>query len=217
MHTQRPFSSRRQKLIIGFAAFALITSVRLAYADSLFPVKPAGLAERGSSSSSAAALFSDTRAHNVGDPLSVVISETTNAQSSAGTKAAQDDSVSFNGGAGLFQRLFKALTFSVNNSRAANGTGSTNRSGSLVTNLSVLVKEVLPNGTLRIEGSRLMGINKETQRVTFHGIVRPEDIGPDNTIASNLVADVEVRYDGKGVVGDTQRPGLLSRVFQFLF
>ena len=62
-----------------------------------------------------------------------------------------------------------------------------------------------------------MGINRETQRVTFMGIVRPEDIAPDNTVSSNVIAGVEVRYDGKGIVGDTQKPGILSRIFRFLF
>ena len=79
------------------------------------------------------------------------------------------------------------------------------------------VKELLPNGTIRIEGSRLVTINKETQRVVFSGVIRPEDIGTDNTIPSTLVADANIRYEGKGIVGDTQRTGILTRVFRFLF
>jgi flagellar L-ring protein precursor FlgH len=203
--------------MLGCALLALVASAGMARSDSLFPIKRAGQAQRGSSSASAASLYSDPRAHDVGDPLTVVISEATTAQSSANTKRSQDDSVSVNQGTGLLQRLFKSLTLSASNSRSANGAGQTTRSGTLVTTLAVVVKEVLPNGTLHIEGSRVIGINRETQRVTFSGIVRPEDIGPDNTIASNLVADVSVRYDGKGIVSDTQRPGLLTRIFRFLF
>ncbi|HZP80537.1 MAG TPA: flagellar basal body L-ring protein FlgH [Chthonomonadaceae bacterium] len=216
-HRHRLAPSRRRLLILGYALFALIDSIWLARSDSLFPVKQASQAQRGSSSASAASLYTDARAHNVGDPLIVVIAENTTAQSSASTKTAQDENVNINGGTGLLQRLFKSLTLSATNSRSANGTGQTTRSGTLTTTLSVLVKEVLPNGTLRVEGSRVIGFNRETQRVTFSGIVRPEDIGVDNTIPSNLVADVEVRYDGKGVVGDTQRPGILTRIFRFLF
>ena len=62
-----------------------------------------------------------------------------------------------------------------------------------------------------------MTVNRETQRVTFTGIVRPEDIGQDNSIPSTLIASVEVRYDGKGAIGDTTRVGILSRIFKFLF
>jgi len=196
---------------------ALLSLTGMAHADSLFPTKKASQAATSSSSSSSASLFTDSRAHNVGDVLTITIAENTTAQSSANTKTAKDESVSAFGGSGLFQRLFKDLSFSANNSRSGNGSGQTTRSGSLVTTLSVTVKEVMANGTLKVEGSRLVGINKETQKVTFTGIVRPEDISTDNAIPSNLIAGVEVRYDGKGVVGDTQKPGLFTRIFHFLF
>jgi flagellar L-ring protein precursor FlgH len=201
----------------SISAFALFALTGMAHADSLFPTKKAAQAATGSSSSSSASLFTDSRAHSVGDVLTITIAENTTAQSSANTKTSKDETVSGFGGAGLFQRLFKELSFSANNSRSGNGSGQTTRSGSLVTTLSVTVKEILPNGTLKVEGSRLVGINKETQKVTFTGIARPEDISTDNTIPSNLIAGVEVRYDGKGVIGDTQKPGLFTRIFRFLF
>jgi flagellar L-ring protein precursor FlgH len=129
----------------------------------------------------------------------------------------QNDNANVFGGTGLVNSFFKSLALSATNSINGEGTGSTTRSGSLTTTLSVLVKEMLPNGTLKIEGSRIVGINRETQKVTFTGIVRPEDITSNNSISSNLIAAVEVHYDGKGIVGDTQRPGILSRIFHFLF
>ena len=172
---------------------------------------------QGSSSASMASLFSDNRAHSVGDVLTITIAETTSAQSSANTKTSQDDNVSAFGGTGLIQRFFRDLSLTAVNTRSGNGAGQTTRSGSLTTTLSVIVKEVLPNNTLRIEGSRMVGINRETQRVTFTGIVRPEDIGTDNSVPSNLIAGVEVHYDGKGIVSDQQKPGILARIFRFLF
>ncbi len=217
MTSERPFRSRRKALILAYTIFTLIASAWMARSDSLFPVKQSSQAQRGSSSASAASLYSDARAHDVGDVLTVVIAEATSASSTADLKTSQDENVNINQGSGLLQRLFKDLTLSAGNSRTANGSGQTSRTGALTTTLSVLVKEVLPNGTLRIEGSRMIGINRETQRVTFSGIVRPEDIGVDNSIASNLVAAVEVHYDGKGSVGDTQKPGFLTRIFRFLF
>ena len=198
-------------------AVLLAASAGCVQADSLFPTKAASQAARGSSAATPAFLFSDTRAHSVGDPLLVTVSENTSASSSANTKTSQNDSVDVFGGAGLFSRVFKQLALSAQNSRNGTGAGTTTRSGSLVTTLSVLVKEVLPNGTLRIEGSRFVTINRETQRVVFSGIVRPEDVGPDNTIPSNLVAAADVRYEGKGVVSEHQRQGILTRIFRFLF
>ncbi len=185
-------------------------------ADSLYPVKKVNQA-LANTPEARAFLFSDSRAHAVGDILTVTVTENTSAQSSAATKAAKDENINAFGGSGLFQRLLKDFSFGANSSRANNGSGQTTRSGSLTTTLSVLVAEVMPNGNLRIEGSRIVGINKETQKVTFAGIVRPQDILPDNSISSSLVAGVTVSYDGKGTVGDTQRIGLLTRLFHLIF
>ena len=202
---------------IGLILVAMAATVSAAQADSLFPAKRAKNAIQGSSSASMASLFSDNRAHSVGDVLTITIAETTSAQSSANTKTSQDDNVSAFGGTGLIQRFFRDLSLTAVNTRSGNGAGQTTRSGSLTTTLSVIVKEVLPNNTLRIEGSRMVGINRETQRVTFTGIVRPEDIATDNSVPSNLIAGVEVHYDGKGIVSDQQKPGFLARLFRFLF
>ena len=174
------------------AALAIASLAPAACADSLFPVKEASKSLRGSSSSNASSLFSDLRARNVGDILTVVIAENTTAQASANTKTSVDESVNTLTGAGILQRLFRDLSLSAGNTRGSNGAGQTSRTGSLTTTLSVQVKEALPNGVLRIEGSRLITINKETQRVTLSGLVRPEDITLDNAIPSNLIASVEV-------------------------
>jgi flagellar L-ring protein precursor FlgH len=206
-----------KQMRIGLVMVAMAATVSATHADSLFPAKKAKSALQGSSSASMASLFSDIRAHSVGDVLTITIAETTSAQSSANTKTSQDDNVSTFGGTGLIQRFFRDLSLTAVNSRSGNGAGQTTRSGSLTTTLSVTVKEVLPNNTLRIEGSRMVGINRETQRVTFIGIVRPEDINSDNTVPSNLIAGVEVHYDGKGIVSDQQKPGVLARIFRFLF
>ena len=213
LHTVRFFGAG----MLVSAALCLQLAPARACGDSLFPTKAAVKALTGSTAARAASLYSDSRAHEVGDILTITVAENTSAKSSANTKTAHDDSVSAFGGTGLFDRLFHSLSMSANQSRSGNGTGQTTRSGSLVTTLSVVVKEVLPNGTLRVEGSRMVGINRETQKVVFSGLVRPEDVAPDNSVASTQVASVEVRYDGKGIVGDTQRPGILSRIFKFLF
>jgi flagellar L-ring protein precursor FlgH len=217
MSSRNTQNSRRTALIVGYSVYAVIASAWMARSDSLFPIKEANRALKGSTSATASSLFSDVRAHNVGDILYVTVAEATSAQSSASTKVSKDEDVSLLNGTGLFNRLFKEFSFGASNARSANGTGQTSRTGSLVTALSVTVKEVLPNGIIRIEGSRLVTINKETQKVIFSGVVRPEDIGTDNSIPSTLVADANIRYEGKGTVADTQKPGILTRIFRFLF
>jgi flagellar L-ring protein precursor FlgH len=93
------------------------------------------------------------------------------------------------------------------------GTGQTSRQATVSTTLSARVIKVLPNGNLIVEGAKAVAINSESQTVSLRGIVRPIDIGPDNSIASNRVADLEVRINGKGVVNDAiHRPNMLYRI-----
>ncbi len=188
-----------------------------ANADSLFPVKEVKKTLRGSTNTNLASLYADVHARNVGDLLTVTISENTTAKATAASKTSKDESVSGIASTGLFQRLFRDLNLSANSNRAANGTGETGRTGTITTTLSVQVKEILDNGVLKIEGSRLITINKETQRVTLTGMIRPEDILQDNSIASTFIADAQVKYDGKGIVGDTQKMGLLTKIFRSIF
>jgi len=170
-------------------------------------------------------LFADHRAHKVGDTLTILVQETASASSSASTKTSRNDSVNFGGVTGSLRGLFRPLgikrdllgPFGADAKTASNGQGQTTRAGTLVTQLTAVVKEILPNGNLVIEGSRTVGVNAERQKVVISGVVRPQDIAPDNTVSSVALANASVQYDGKGPVGDKQRRGLLSTLFGWLF
>ncbi|MCC6729074.1 MAG: flagellar basal body L-ring protein FlgH [Chthonomonadales bacterium] len=172
-----------------------------------------------------ASMFADIRARKAGDTLTIIVQETATASSSASTKTSRDDKVAFGGVTGALSGLFRPLgitrdllgPFGVSDSASTSGQGQTNRSGSLVTRITVMVKEVLPNGNLMVEGSRAVGVNAEKQRVTLRGVVRPQDIGPENTVSSIAVADAAIEYEGKGPVGARQRKGLLTTIFGWLF
>ena len=97
------------------------------------------------------------------------------------------------------------------------GSGTTTRSGSLAGTVSATVLEVLPNGNLLVEGSRAIRVNKETQHLKVRGTARPQDIDASNTIDSKMLADAEIEYEGKGSVGSTQRPGLMTKISNWLF
>ena len=101
----------------------------------------------------------------------------------------------------------------LSNDTELNGAGSTSRTTALTTNLTARVSYVLPNGFLVVEGTKNVQINSEWQTVTVRGIVRPADIGPDNSIVSNRLGQLEVKLDGKGVVADAiRRPNVLYRL-----
>jgi flagellar L-ring protein precursor FlgH len=203
----------RYACALGALAAILACVVSTAGADSLFPTKQ--MSKGSQASGTALSLYADVRAHGLGDSLTVVIAENTSASSSAGTTVSKNETANVLNG--LFGGIIGSTGLGGTNTLSAGGSGTTTRTGTLVTTLSVLVKEILPNGNFRIEGSRQIGINKETQKVTFSGIVRPEDIAADNTIQSTQIASVEIKYDGKGIVGETQKPGILTRIYHFLF
>jgi len=87
----------------------------------------------------------------------------------------------------------------------------------LSTTLSARVTHVLPNGNLVIEAAKDIQVNSERQLVTLRGIVRPADLSPGNVIRSDRIAYLEVRINGKGVVGDAvRRPFFLYRLLMGL-
>lgn len=164
------------------------------------------------------ALASDRRACRVGDTVTIVVQETTTGSSSANTKTSRSDKAAFGGlnsGFSTLNRLLKG--FDASTSGSTDGQGQTDRSGKLTTRLTVTVKEVMSDGNLRVEGTREMTINKEKQRVTISGIVRPDDVTADNTVSSVALANATIQLDGRGPVADRQRKGLISTVFGWLF
>jgi flagellar L-ring protein precursor FlgH len=94
-----------------------------------------------------------------------------------------------------------------------NGQGTTSRTTTITTTLTARVVRVLPNGALVIEAARDLSINSERQTIAVRGVVRPADIDTTNSVQSTRVAQLEVRINGKGVVGDAiRRPNILYRL-----
>ena len=160
-------------------------------------------------------LFSDNKARRAGDVLTVRIAEQTQSSAQANTRTAKSEDFSLGPGTGPILDLIKKFGLSTGSN--TNASGQTARNGSLTGRIAVTVKSVDANGNLVLEGARDITLNAEKQRIVFRGLVRPADIQPDNTVASSLVADATIEFVGKGVIGDRQRPGIISRVFKFLF
>ena len=74
-------------------------------------------------------------------------------------------------------------------------------------------RTVFPNGNLLVRGEKWLTLNQGQEFVQISGIVRPVDIGPDNSIPSFKVADARITYSGTGALADSNRPGLLTRFF----
>ena len=163
-------------------------------------------------------LFSDVKAHKVGDVLSVVISESNSAIKSTKTSTQKQNKGKMKGEAttGALKGLFPGVGGSLDYSNQYNGQGSTVRSGQFSSRMTVKVVDITPGGGLVIEGSKTMEINEETEVVTLSGTVRPEDISSSNTIYSYQIANAKFTYKGKGSISAGQRPGVLVRIINWL-
>ena len=166
-------------------------------------------------------LFTDVRAGRVGDILTVLVVEsaTSNIQGTTDTKKSSSSNVNLSAanvfGIKMGQALGAAGTrglFSHSGTGQTQGSGTITRSETVTAQVPARVMKVLENGLLVIEGRRLAVVNDENTTLAFSGVVRPEDITPDNTVRSTLVADAEVSMLGKGVIQEKQRPGLINRL-----
>lgn len=158
----------------------------------------------------------DMRARNINDVVTIVVSERASAISSGNSKTSRQSSVkaSVTAAGGLtnvtsaWPNLAKADT-----NTSLDGQGATSRQTSITTSLSARVTHVLPNGDLVLEGSKEVEVNSERQLVTVRGVARWNDISPANTVRSDSLAQMEVRVNGKGIVGDSiRRPNILYRI-----
>lgn len=158
----------------------------------------------------------DLRASQVDDVLTIVVAEQASAVTTGNTKT-QRASTTKNSVAAL-AGLTKATgplanLANITGDTQLNGQGTTSRTTTLSTTLTARVIHVLPNGGLVVEATKDIQINSEHQTIAVRGVVRPADIDATNSISSNRLAELEVRVNGKGVVGDAiRRPFILYRI-----
>ncbi|MDO7085081.1 flagellar basal body L-ring protein FlgH [Pseudocolwellia sp. AS88] len=162
-------------------------------------------------------IYSDSKAHRVGDIISVLLSENTQAQKNAKTELSKDNTGSLGSviGLGGAPITFKgdSLEFGYNQSSDFSGDSKSDQSNSLTGNISVHVLRVLPNGNLMIRGEKWMSLNNGDEYIRLTGIIRAQDISSSNTITSSKVANARIQYAGTGAFADAQEQGWLSRFF----
>ncbi len=163
-------------------------------------------------------LFTDIKAHKVGDILTVLIYESSDAATQSQTKTEKTGSFSTSGGPGIgpldFIPLFGA---DGENKNSFDGKGQNTRTQSLRAKMSVTIVGVKENGDLVVKGSRTIGISKDKETLSLTGVVRQKDITPENTIDSYMIADAEIAYTGKGAANTGSRPGIVMRFLNWLF
>jgi len=156
-------------------------------------------------------LFADTRARQVGDILTIVLTEKTTAKKSAATTANKDANADIAVPKIIGYDIARGEA-SIDASRKFTGGGDSSQSNQLDGNVTVTVVERLANGNLRVQGEKQLTINQGDELVRLTGIVRPADIAPDNSVLSSRVADAKISYVGKGALADSNAQGWLSRI-----
>jgi flagellar L-ring protein precursor FlgH len=158
----------------------------------------------------------DLRAARLHDLVTILVSDRASAITTGATntsrKSSARASVNALGGALNAGTALPNLA-TMSGAQQLDGQGTTSRTSSFSTSLSARVTHVLPNGNLVVQGEKSIWINSEHQSVVVRGIVRISDIGAGNVVPSDRLSDLEVRINGKGVVGDSvRRPMFLYRL-----
>ncbi len=157
-------------------------------------------------------LYGDTVALNVGDVLLVNLEESTRASKIANTRIRKDNKIELNDTTILGQTGLGLLT-NPNMKRNATGRAQADQSNRLAGTITVTVTEVMPNGVLRIRGEKWVSLTNGDEYIRLTGLVRPQDILPNNTISSNRIADARIGYGGTGDFDQTNQLGWLARFF----
>lgn len=171
------------------AALAALLPVAAARAESLYD------------ESTYRPIAGDNKAYRVGDAITVQIIE----QSSGATTT--DTSTQRTNNLNVGAQAFNGRQFNGAASVAGSfdGGGTTQRTSKLLDTLTVTVREVLPNGDLKVAGEQVLTINDEQHKVDLVGRVRPVDISGDNTVLSTRVADARIQYAGDGELTERQK------------
>lgn len=177
--------------------------------------------------SNSSTFFGDPRASQVGDILTINIDITDSAQlnnQSDRSRTTSEDSnlLNFLGGEAALSQFFNdavdpASLTSFGSNSLTSGAGSVNRSESVELTTAAIVVDVLWNGNLVVTGRQEVRVNNELRELLISGIVRPQDIASDNTIAHQKIAEARISYGGRGHISDMQRPPIGQEVYNILW
>jgi flagellar L-ring protein precursor FlgH len=162
-------------------------------------------------------LFQDSKAREVGDLLTIVLVENTQAKTNANTAVTKDTGVGLSAptifGQNVTYNGKSILEAEIEGKRKFGGAGNSAQSNQLDGDITVTVVEQLGNGNLRVAGEKQVRLNQGDELVQVQGIVRIADIGPDNRITSDRVGEAQILYGGRGTLARSNAMGWLGRFF----
>jgi flagellar L-ring protein precursor FlgH len=159
-------------------------------------------------------LTSDHKAHRVGDVLTIQVVENAMATANADTGTQRRNGLGVD--LSVTYPRVKAAAANASVGGDFDGGGRTERAGRLMAQLTVSIRDVLPNGDLLIAGEQQLTINDERQRIGITGRVRPQDVSEANVVLSTRVADADITYVGEGHLADRQKPAWWRQLVDLL-
>lgn len=161
-------------------------------------------------------LFEDRRPRNIGDIITVIIQERTNASKNVQTSTDRTGEASL--GLGTVPKIVpkevsRELEFSGGGNNVSQGTGSSRADNMFQGTLTTTVVGVLPNGNLQIAGDKQLAINRGSEHIRFSGVVDPRSITGSSTVLSTQVADARIEFRSRGTMDEVQTMGWLQRFF----
>ncbi len=150
---------------------------------------------------SRAGWFSDKRPLRVGDIVTIVVDETVSAserQSQTGS-AKRSQSMGLNVNVAPTLKIGPAKGFESGVNNDSRNTGDAGRTGDLSTTISVRVVSIEPTGIARIKGEKTLKVDGRNQVIELEGVIRPEDLASDNSVASSRIAESVISYKGKKI------------------
>lgn len=162
-------------------------------------------------------LYQDRIAHHVGDVLTIRLEESTNGAKKAKTKTNKKSIDNFAVNQAFGANLTNGLSLDTATDQQFDGNGESNQENTLTGTISVTITKLMSNGSMLVSGESWLTINFGKEYVQLSGIVREEDIDPDNTISSRRVAHAKITYSGGGQVANTSRGGAITQLFFKMF
>jgi flagellar L-ring protein precursor FlgH len=202
------------------AAFLLMAAGKPSpeYRPSFAPPPPVSVADGSifQASRGYAPLTSGTRASMVGDLLTVVLVERTQAAKTSVATTGREGDIGLSPPLKGPLSLFTSEEFNMGGQSSFDGKGQAAQSNQLSGEVSVTVAEVYPNGTMLVRGEKLIQLNRGDEFVRFSGLVRQSDVTADNRVPSTRVADARITYSGRGEIARASRQGWLQRFFSIV-
>jgi flagellar L-ring protein FlgH len=161
-------------------------------------------------------IYSDIKAHRVGDLITVQLSESTTAKKNANSQQGKNSDLGINalklGGDTVTLNGYDTSA-SMGGTNSFKGQSKADQSNSLQGNISVSVIRVLPNGNLMVRGEKWLMLNNGNEYIRITGLLRSEDVNADNTVLSQRIANARIQYGGTGDFANSQERGWLAQFF----